>query len=297
MLEEWVERFRQRVAVGDRSGNSLSEIERWTKPDGHLAWWYGASLFTIDRDAVEEWDLWMAQRGLGAKTRRNVMAALHSFCVWAKHRRPTFDVPDFPWPQPDEYVPRVLSLDLQRAVLAAIPEDRRGAFLALAQLGLRPNEARCARVEDWRGDDLRIHRGQKERRVGGREGGTKKRGGGKLLPVPAELRAWLDAHVPAERRLAEPTGYLFRNPGADNAAGQWSESAMKRVWQTACEAAGVRVSLYEGTKHSMATALTSAGVGDRVIATILGHSDERSVRKYARLEPEVIRSALGRIPR
>jgi site-specific recombinase XerD len=95
----------------------------------------------------------------------------------------------------------------------------------------------------------------------------------------------------------EGRGYLFRNPGATNARGQWSESAMKPVWQAACTAAGVRVSLYAGTKHSMATVLTSAGVGDRVIATILGHSDERSVRKYARLQPEAIRSAMRRIPR
>jgi hypothetical protein len=298
LLEEWVVRFRRRVEIGDRSANSLAELERWAKPGGHLSWWFGASLFTVDRASLEEWDLWLAERELGAKTRRNVMAAFRSFCTWAKERRPTFEIPRFPWPEPDEYVPRVVSLDVQAQILAAIPDARRGIFLALARLGLRPSEARVARIVDWRGDELRIHRGAKDRRVGGREGGTKKRRGSKLLPIPADpadLREWLERHVPPELRLAEPEGYLFRNP--DGERGQWGPTSMTRAWRAACDQVGVRVSLYEGTKHSFGTAAKAAGVEDRVLAHIFGHSDTRSVARYGRLELDTVRSALGRLPR
>jgi integrase len=288
-----------RVEAGDRSGNSLREIVRWTTPGryGYLCWWHGASLFSVDFDSVEEWDLWMSGQGIGAKTRRNVMAALHSFCVWARRRRPTFEIPDFPWPEADEHVPRIVSMKVQAAILDAIPEPKRGLYLALAYLGIRPGEGVVARIEDWRGDELRIIRGKKDRKVLGQEGGTKKKRGGKRLPIPAELAAWLDKNVPAERRLAEPAAYLFQNPAARNAAGQWSEAAMRRTWYAACDKVGVQVSLYEGTKHSFGTAAKAAGIEDRVLAQVFGHADPRSVSRYAKLEPEVIRVNLERIRR
>lgn len=297
LLEEWVTRFRRKVEAGDRSKNTLDELERWATPgtSGHLTWWFGASLYTVDKSSLEEWDYWMAtEQGLGAKTRRNVMAAMHTFCVWARERRPAFEIPDFPWPEHDVHVPRVISLDLQQQVLEAIPEDRRGAFIACARLGLRPNEARVVRVSDWRGDELHVHRGQKDNRVMGREGGTKKRRGGRRLPIPADLRAWLEAHVKAERRL-DGDALLFQNPGAYNDRKQWSESAMRRAWWLACEAVGVEISLYEGTKHSLGAAAKEAGVEDRVLATIFGHSDMKSVQPYTPLSKVVVKTALGRI--
>ena len=71
---------------------------------------------------------------------------------------------------------------------------------------------------------------------------------------------------------------------------------MKRAWEKAVSATGVPpVSLYEGTKHSLMTALKSAGANDRVLAQLAGHSDFRSVERYARLETELLRSTLRRI--
>ena len=42
------------------------------------------------------------------------------------------------------------------------------------------------------------------------------------------------------------------------------------------------VSLYEGTKHALGTAMKAAGVDDRVIADLFGHSDARSVLPYSK---------------
>ena len=128
-----------------------------------------------------------------------------------------------------------------------------------------------------------IRRGQKDRRVGGQEGGTKKRKGSKLLPIPEELAAWHDVMVPARQRLDGET-FLFQNPDVTNERRQWSKAAMRRTWYAACEAVGVKISLFEGTKHSTATALKTAGVEDRVLAQIAGHSDVRSIQKYALIE-------------
>ena len=109
------------------------------------------------------------------------------------------------------------------------------------------------------------------------------------------LREWLDEHVPAQRRLEDPDGPLFWNPDA-RVGGLWSETALRRVWYLACDRAGVaRVGVYEGTKHSTATHLKSVGVDDRILASIMGHSDSRSVQRYAKVQGATIRRTLTRL--
>ena len=71
---------------------------------------------------------------------------------------------------------------------------------------------------------------------------------------------------------------------------------MRRTWGAACKRAGVDgVSLYEGTKHSSATYLKAQGVDDRVLAKIMGHSDPRSVEKYAKIEGETLRATMSKL--
>ena len=80
-----------------------------------------------------------------------------------------------------------------------------------------------------------------------------------------------------------------------NESGQWSETALRRVWGFACKRVGVQCSLYEGTKHSLGTALQAAGVEDRVIQQLFGHADIRSVQTYARIEDGTLREAMARL--
>ena len=73
---------------------------------------------------------------------------------------------------------------------------------------------------------------------------------------------------------------------------------MRRTWARACEKAGVlKVSLYEGLKHSTATSLKARGEDDRVLAQLMGHHGPRSVEKYAKLEGSAIRSVSQRLRR
>jgi integrase len=71
---------------------------------------------------------------------------------------------------------------------------------------------------------------------------------------------------------------------------------MRREWHDARERAGVPYcKLYEGARHSAATEWKRQGADDRVIQSILGHADKRSVERYARLADgavlEVLRGA------
>jgi site-specific recombinase XerD len=55
------------------------------------------------------------------------------------------------------------------------------------------------------------------------------------------------------------------------------------------------VSLYEGTKHALGTAMKAAGVDNRVIADLFGHSDAGSVLPYGTVQTTVVRNALGKL--
>jgi integrase len=301
LLARWLALFRRRVEVGDRQPRTLRELERWARPGGHFSWWDGRGLGDVSRAAVEEWSLWLAtERRLSPKSRRNVLAGFHSFLSWvADDVRPGFAVPRFPWPELDDRQPTVLSEEAQIAVLDAIPWPKRGIFLAMAHCLVRPSEARALRVRDWDPEacELRVTRAAKDRRVRGIVRGLKARNVKVLPVVDTELYGWLLEHVPAERRVAEPDGPLCPNPDGHE-EGWWSETAMRRTWAGAAKRAGFPgVGLYEGTKHSTATRLKALGADDRVLASLMGHRDQRSVRFYAGLDSTALRKALARLHR
>jgi formylglycine-generating enzyme required for sulfatase activity len=72
----------------------------------------------------------------------------------------------------------------------------------------------------------------------------------------------------------------------------WTKTSLRRVWKSACDASGVEIGLYEGTKYSRATDLLRQGVSERVLQALLGHRDARSTRRYARLADEALVAAI-----
>ena len=76
----------------------------------------------------------------------------------------------------------------------------------------------------------------------------------------------------------------------------WPHKALQRVWNQALDAAEMpHVTLYEGTKHTMATDAIRRGVPERALQRFLGHASVLSTRRYARLADhalvEVLRPA------
>ena len=68
------------------------------------------------------------------------------------------------------------------------------------------------------------------------------------------------------------------------------------MWGRAVEAAGFpHISLYEGTKHSMATDAIRRGVPERHLQVFLGHQNVESTRRYARLADNALLEVL-RLP-
>ncbi len=187
--------------------------------------------------------------------------------------------------------PRIIGIADQDRVLQAIPEEERGIFLALSQLGLRPVEAQALLMTDYHDGWITVDKAVKGKTVSAPIRGTKT-GRSKRLPVSYELRDWIERHM-------EPSGRLTRRPLLPNprTGGIWQHKALQRVWKRAVEAAELpAISLYEGTKHSFATDAIRRGVSERHLQTFLGHRNVQSTRRYARLADNAMLEVLRHPP-
>ena len=74
---------------------------------------------------------------------------------------------------------------------------------------------------------------------------------------------------------------------------QWMASA---YWRRAAKKAGVTVSCYEGTRHSLASQAINRGCPDGKISKMLGHKSSASTRRYAKLLTESLKDIWGPSP-
>ena len=198
---QWLETKRREVEAGDRSPTYVRELERYMRPGGHFSFWDGWSIHEVNYASLEDWSHWLADRGLSPKTRWNILGAFHSFLGWLYRREEIQELPrEYPWPKPTESAPAVLSWQAQQAVLLAIAEERRGIFLALALMGLRPGEAVALECGDYHDGWLTVSKARKGERLHAPIRSTKT-GKPKRLRIPEELEEWISRHVPPEARL------------------------------------------------------------------------------------------------
>ena len=67
---------------------------------------------------------------------------------------------------------------------------------------------------------------------------------------------------------------LFWNPDADNPDRAWSESAAKRAWMAACKQCEEQISMGEGLRHSVISALAEV-LPERPLRAHTRHRDGR----------------------
>lgn len=289
-LAAWLEVKRTEMEAGRLSPGYVEELDRYAAPEGHFSFLASKTIHDLTYAVLEDWLAWLGKRGLAPASQRNVLAGFHSFMSWLVRRGEMSRVPEFPTVRVPEFLPRLINTTDQEAILQAIPWERRGPFLAMAYLGIRPSEARALRVSDVEGEWLVVRRAAKGSAATAPVRGTKT-GRVKRLPIPPELAEWIADRVDPRGRL---TGaLLFPNPQTGK---MYGAEPLRRTWGRACDRVGISVPLYSGTKHSTATALRAAGVDDRVLQRLLGHSRLSSTERYARLQDGALVTALGKRP-
>jgi integrase len=265
---------------------TLREYARYARKDGELSFWGKRSILAVTSDELDRWNASLAERGLSPKTRRHVIGALRTCFRWAMRTR-RLQEPVWPSISVPEYEPQIITPQQQDAILEAIPEIERGAFLIACHMGLRPSEIRALEPADYfKAPDeefagLRVCKAMDGNAWDAEIGPTKNKRN-RNLPVPLVVAEWIEAHWTAATRLsAEPLTPMLINPRTGR---RWSHWALRQSWLKASKAAlGRAVPLYEGTKHSGATAMLQRSRDIEAVREYLGHSDARSTRKYAHL--------------
>jgi integrase len=292
-VQPYLVHWRRLVEAGERSPTSLREIERYAVR--HWEPLLALPPHSIRYGALEDWLGWLGEppRSLAPKTRANALAAFRAFLGWLERRGELRQLPRFPEVSVTRPAPTIISVETQEMILAEISEPKRGIFYALVELLVRPGEARALNVSDYdrRERRLVIAAAMKGPRADSPRRATKT-GDVRVHTASDRLAGWIEAHVERERRLRGDAP-LFLNP-EPQAIGRWTHAGLSLVWGAACVRVGVRVKLYEGTKHSTATALRRAGVPLDVIQHAAGHRDIRSTELYARLGDQAIVEALRR---
>lgn len=292
-LDRWLDHQQVQAEHGQISPTYLAALRSYARAGGPFDFWRGRPLQDLRKSILAEWrDQLLRTRS--PKYVQNILGGFRSFVRWLtedvevlKHHVP------FPSVRLGaEYVPNIIGPDVQAAVLDAIPYEERGAFLALS-LGLRPGDVRALNVADYRDGWLTLRKATQGQAASAPTGPTKTRRS-RRVPVGEELAEWLAWRLRGESDLSAP---LFRHPRARNPERRWSGNELRKTWRAAADEVGVRVGLYEGLKHSTATALLAEGVPEHVLQKLLGHRERKSTRRYAQLADQALVDAVGRVRR
>jgi len=160
---------------------------------------------------------------------------------------------------------------------------------------MRPGEVRATNLDDYESGRVNVSQAVQGPRLNAPVRHTKNRSAGWREAWDEELREWIEwrgQQTPSEKRLRGTETALFWNPTARNPEKRWTPDPMRKEWLRACEKVGVRIPLYQGTKHSTATALAEGGLSTLVLKALGGWKDAKSAERCAK--PEAHRAALVR---
>lgn len=269
VLGKYLDDLEERHALGEISAYTVTNLRRRIPgnpptPAQHFAFWIRASIHEVKPRSLERFKRALERAGVAPSSIRLTLDQFRAFLAWCVAEELLGSVPAFPSVRVTRKRPRLLTPSQQAAVLAAIPWNERGIFLAMA-IGMRPASARAALVQDAQSGFLHVCRSRQAQDARAPVGPTKGRKES-WLPMTRELERWVREH--AAERL--PGALLFWNPKGRTAGQGWSHAALRGEWERASAAAGVPfVPLYQATKHSFATGRLVAGKSKDAVAEFL----------------------------
>ena len=84
------------------------------------------------------------------------------------------------------------------------------------------------------------------------------------------------------------SGWVFFNTHGRH----FSSRRVNTVWQSAATKAGLKITLYEATRHSFVSQAISSGVPERMIGDFLGHKHASTTRRYAKMKADTLRTVV-----
>lgn len=227
---------------------------------------------------------------LGNKSIKNYLDHFKTFLNYCKDDMEILDrLPSFPEIEIPAHSFRWLSQDDQVKLFEFISDEDKPLIGFLMLHGCRPSEARALKVKDV---DVSNQAVTITCTFSGHVYREKRKGRGArpvTIPIHPELLEYIQARVTGNL----PEAFLFVN----GKGRYYSESKLKRIWDTVREKAGIDKSLrlYDATRHSYASQLANSGTSIFKISRLLGHSSIKMTEKYTHENIESLKTDIKKL--
>jgi len=203
----------------------------------------------------------------------NIIKTLHAFLQWAYD---TYEIqvifPKFPTLKIPEAETTYLDENQQQLVLEHIDKFYYAPVMFCVFQGVRPIECRNLK---W--SDINLDRGTVTIR-------HSKTGRITVQPLHPEMIKIFES-MPK----VVIDGYVFRGKSTP----QLERCILNKVWQRACDKAGIRCTFYEGTRHSLASQAAIRGESILHISRFYGHTSTKVTERYAKVNAASMSNVLN----
>ncbi len=216
---------------------------------------------------------------------KNIINALENFFNTLHRLDKIEKKPAFPRVTLDRKAPRWIDRETQLEILKAITEADRPIFTFLSFQGVRPSEARALKVKDidFKTESITIERTFSDRKIRERVKGKVSR--------PRAINPMIVPMLKEACHGKHPEAFVFVNPQTTR---PYTQNRINDIWVEARKTKGLDISLYNATRHSLASNLLNDGADLSAIKDILGHTDIRTTLIYAHGDLNSQRIAFGK---
>lgn len=272
LIESWLADKEKEASKGKLSWSYIHPLK------GHinnyiLPFFQGKDIRDIRTIDIKEFYKQLPDR-LSAKTQKNILDEMRNFFNRMIEDEVIEKKPIFPKVSVPEPEIKWCNRELQDRIINGIPDKHRFIFFFLSRQGVRPGEAIALKWGDidFKNGILTVKRTMSFRQILER---TKTK---KIRPRLLHPDI-LDILLEIPRGL--PNNYIFINP---NTGRPYMPDTIQKIWRRAAEDAGSDITLYQATRHSVASMAATSGVSIQIIKEVLGHTDIRTTQKYAHLD-------------
>lgn len=269
-IEAWLQDKLKEVEKENLASSYTNKLKCYIE-QYYLPFFRGMDIREIRTRHVQEFYTQLPSR-LSLKYMKNILNALENFFNTLVRFEYITHRPSFPVITVDRTAPKWIDLETQLKFLEGIPEGDRPIFEFLALQGVRPGEARALKVKDFnfKEGSFTVSRTYSNRRI-------RERVKGKVV-TPRLINPALAPMLQELCKDKHPEAFVFISPRTGK---PYSEDALFRIWDETRTTVGIDVTLYEATRHSVASIAASSGVSILAIKDVLNHSDVRTTLKYA----------------
>lgn len=209
----------------------------------------------------------------------NIMGALKTMLNSYRKDVPAYILPVFPpmsktQREDQEY----LTYDEQQKVLQAIPERHRPIFIVMMEYGIRPQEATALKWDCVTETEITFKRSHSEYEL--RE--TTKTGIIRTETITPKAKDGLSV----AKNFPSFKGFVFSH---NRRGSHYDSKILNKIWHNACDAAGIKIGLYEGVRHSWGCQLMDIpGVTIDMVQDGYKHTSSKTTRRYAHRKRSVI---------